>query len=183
MSHFILGLTGSNAAGKGTVSKYLVSQGYDYISLSDELRQEAFEQKLEASRENLTKLGKELRSVLGPGFLAKRLLQKITVQKNTVVDSIRHPKEVEILATLPSFHLLGVDADVELRFERALRRGRNESAKTLEEFKAQEAKENQSAQNSQQLQKTLALSHHVFLNNKTPEDLIAQVQQYLDTLS
>ena len=34
----IVGLTGTYAAGKGTVAEYLIGRGFQYYSLSDELR-------------------------------------------------------------------------------------------------------------------------------------------------
>ena len=36
----VIGLTGTNAAGKGEVANYLKNQGYAYFSLSDAIRDE-----------------------------------------------------------------------------------------------------------------------------------------------
>ncbi len=57
----IIGLTGKNASGKGETANYLKSKGFVYFSLSDELREEAKEKKIVATRENLIALGNELR--------------------------------------------------------------------------------------------------------------------------
>ncbi|MEZ4703950.1 MAG: AAA family ATPase [Bdellovibrionota bacterium] len=182
MKRISLGLTGTNASGKGTVADYLISKGFDYISLSDELRQEAIDRKLQTSRENLTQLGKELRLVHGPGFLAKRLVQKVNPEGWTIIDSIRHPKEVEVLRSLPHFVLLGIDADIQLRYERAVLRGRDESAKTLEEFERREQEENQNQENSQQLSNTLRLADCIVQNNDSQEALIQAVNTYLKSV-
>ena len=49
----IIGITGTNAAGKGEASKYLVSKGFQYFSLSDVLREELAVAGKEATREHL----------------------------------------------------------------------------------------------------------------------------------
>ena len=38
--HRLIGLTGTNGAGKGEVAAYLMKKGYAYVSLSDEIREE-----------------------------------------------------------------------------------------------------------------------------------------------
>ena len=38
--HRLIGLTGTNGAGKGEVAAYLMKKGYAYVSLSDEIRDE-----------------------------------------------------------------------------------------------------------------------------------------------
>ena len=96
-----VGITGYNAAGKGEASDYLRDKGFYSISLSDILREEAKNRDLELNRENLTRLGQELRKKLNPGFLAEKALFHIDQKHNYVIDSIRHPDEVKILKTPP----------------------------------------------------------------------------------
>ena len=62
----IIGLTGANASGKGEAAGYLKSKGFAYYSLSDILREEAKLRGIEPSRENLIKLGNELRNIHKP---------------------------------------------------------------------------------------------------------------------
>ena len=96
----IIGLTGRNASGKGEVAKVLQEGGFYYLSLSDLLRKELADRRLEVTRENLIRVGREMRNRYGGGFLADRALQQIDVDKNYIVDSIRNPREVEVLGYL-----------------------------------------------------------------------------------
>src|SRR3989344_1701176 len=98
----IIGLTGKNAAGKGTVASYLQTKGFIYFSLSDILRDEAKERNIEATRENLISLGNELRKKFGSKYLASKTNEKILREKKDgnddfVIDSIRNPSEIDEL--------------------------------------------------------------------------------------
>jgi len=178
----IIGLTGRNAAGKGEVANYLKSKGFIYYSLSDVIREEATKRGLDHSRENLIKLGTELRTNNGPNYLAKQINEKIHPDKNFVIDSIRSPFEVqELLKNDNIIIILGVDAPVELRFERLLSRNRIGDAKTLEAFKIQEEKENTSNETSQQLDETFKLSQKVIINDGTIEALHKKVDAILNS--
>lgn len=165
-----IGLTGPNAAGKGEVAQLLEAAGYRVYSLSDVVREAARAAGLDVSREALIATGQSLRAERGPGVLAALTLPKLA-EARVVIDSIRHPAEVEILRTLPSFRLLGVDAAVELRWERAVRRGREGDVPDLDTFRSREARENQDRPDSQQLLRTLALADAVLRNDGSLDDL------------
>ena len=140
----IIGLTGKNAAGKGEVAGYLKSKGFIYYSLSDIIREEATKRNLEHSRDNLIKIGNELRQNFAPSYLAQQINLKIkdnlkdNPKQNFAVDSIRSPFEARELMKNKDFILIGIDASLELRFKRLLERNRLGDAKTLEDFKKQE---------------------------------------------
>jgi len=67
----IIGLTGKNGSGKTAVSEYLQSRGFEYYSLSDEIRREIRGRGLEITREILIDVGNELREKFGPVFWRK----------------------------------------------------------------------------------------------------------------
>ena len=181
----IIGLTGKNAAGKGEVASYLKIKGFVYYSLSDVLREEATKRGSEHSRDNLIKLGNELREKHGPQFLAQQINNKI--KNNTggkfVVDSIRSPFEAKELMKNKDFLLVGIDASIELRFERLLERGRAGDSKTLEEFKKHEEQENTKNENSQQLDATFKLSGKVIVNDSSLEELHKKIDNLMEKLS
>ena len=56
-----IGLTGYLATGKGVVADILKEKEFSYASLSDVVREEATAQGLEHTRENLIKVGNELK--------------------------------------------------------------------------------------------------------------------------
>ena len=172
----IIGLTGTNAAGKTTVADILKDRNYLYFSLSDVIRDEAKKRNLEFTRENLQKLGNELRKTHGVRYLAKKINEKIEKeqkkgQKDFVIDSIRNPNEVFELKKNKDFLLLGVDAPTGLRFARAKKRGRLENADTLEEFEEQEEKENSKNPKAQQLKKVYKMADRYVYNDESLDEL------------
>lgn len=181
----IIGLTGKNASGKGEVANYLKTKDFIYYSLSDVLREEATKRNLEHSRDNLINLGNELREKHGPEFLAQQIKNKIknNNDKNIVVDSIRNPFEAKELMKNKDFLLVGIDAPVELRFERLLKRGRAGDSNTLEEFKKHEEQENTNNKNSQQLEETFKLAGKIIANDNSLEELHRKINNLIEELS
>ena len=163
----VIGLTGPNASGKGEAALYIKSKGFVYHSLSDILREEAKSQGIEALRENLISLGNELRRKNGPSVLALRVIETLPETGDHAVDSIRNPGEVEAFRQIKGFILLGIDAPVEMRFKRGLKRKRPGDAETLDEFIKKEAKENRDNIESQQLKKCLQMADVIIANDST----------------
>jgi len=180
----IIGLTGKNASGKGEVANYLKTKGFVYYSLSDVIREEATKRKLEHSRDNLINLGNELRTKFGPNYLVQQINNKIKQNKNKnfVVDSIRSPFEAKELMKNKDFILVGVDAQIETRFKRLLERNRLGDAKTLQDFKAQEERENLKNNTNQQMDKTFGMVKKVIVNDSTLNKLHKKIDDLLKTL-
>lgn len=176
----IIALTGTNAAGKGEVANILKEKGYNYYSLSDEIRAVATERGMELTRENLINTGNEFRAKEGAGVWAKRVLKKIK-GTNIIVDSVRHPDEVRELRKKRAV-LIAVDADVKLRFERALKRGRVGAETRLEDFIRIEKEESTNDKNKQQLLNTIKMADYTVLNNGSLEELKQKIEEILTEL-
>ncbi len=163
----ILGVSGPYASGKGEVVEYLKARSFAAFSLSDVIRFELEAQGLEETRERMIETGNAIRAAEGPGALARRLLHRIDASQNFVIDSIRHPAEVEALRSLGSgFQLIWVDAPSELRFERMQSRGRSGDPENLERLHELEGRELESDDPSgQQLLAVRALADEVLLND------------------
>jgi dephospho-CoA kinase len=177
MTHPYIGLTGTNSAGKGETAAFFMSRGYGYRSLSDVIRDRLRAEGLEENRDNLIRRGNELRREGGPDILARLIMADI--RPPGVIDSIRNTMEIAYLKTRPGFILLALDAPVALRFERASRRGRNESAATLEDFARKENEERGSQPESQQLDACIALADAVIVNDGTIADLHRKLEAFL----
>jgi dephospho-CoA kinase len=173
----LIGLTGTNGAGKGEVAAYLIKKGYAYFSLSDIIREELEKKEQEITRDNLIKLGNELREKFGADILARRVMEKI--KGKAVIDSIRNPKEIECLRKQKDFILLGIDAPVKLRYGRVKKRGRNESASTLREFIQKEREEMEGSEHGQQLLKCLQMADFRIINNGSLESLYQKLEEFL----
>jgi len=171
----LIGLTGTNGSGKGEAATYFKKRGYAYFSLSDVIRDALRNDGKEDTRDNLIEKGNELRKKYGPDILARLAMEK--VQDKTVIDSIRNPSEVEYLRKEKEFILLAIDAPVELRYERVKRRGRQESASTLEEFIKKEKEEMTDSEKGQQLHSCMKMADFIIMNDGTLEDLHLKLEE------
>ena len=176
----IIGLTGANASGKGEAAEYLKSKGFEYYSLSDILREEAISRGIELSRENLIKLGNELREKNRPAVLADLTVKKIKDKNNYVIDSIRNPFEIKALRKLNKFTLIGIDAPVKMRFRRAVARNRQGDPETLEEFIEKERRENINNSTNQQLENCLKAADKVIINDSTIEEFHKKIDLIIE---
>jgi len=171
----IIGLTGKNGAGKTKVVDYLKSKGFETFSLSDILRKEVRKKGLAEERENLIKIGNELREKYGPGILAKLALDKTKRKDKIAIDSIRNPYEIEELKKSIDFILIGIDAPIELRYIRIIDRKRVGENISLEQFIEIEEKENSEDGKKQQLNKCLKLADKIIENTGTVEELYQKI--------
>ena len=178
----IIGLSGRNGAGKGEVLAFLQSRSFYAHSLSDVIREELDRQGQEETRERMIETGNSIRQAHGPGGLAVLLAEKLLPDRNYVIDSVRHPAEVEVLrARDPRFQLWWVDADEAIRFERMRGRGRPGDPETLEHLRALEGRELGSDDPSaQQLLAVQALADQTIRNDGTLAELHAQIQGLLE---
>ena len=171
----LIGLTGTNGAGKGEAAAYFISKGYAFFSLSDIVREELGRRGEALTRDNLIRTGNELRERFGPDVLARRTMDK--VRGPAVIDSIRNTREVAYLRRQEGFVLLALDAPVEVRFQRAVARGRDESASSLEEFRRKEAEERAGRETAQQLEACMAEADRLIVNDGTIEDLRRKLEE------
>jgi dephospho-CoA kinase len=173
----LVGLTGTNGAGKGEAAAFFVNHGYAYFSLSDVIREKLVAAGLDSSRDNLIRTGNDLRKARGPDILARLVMKK--VRGKAVIDSIRNAAEIVYLKKHKGFILLAFDAPVALRFERVLKRGRDESARTLGEFIRKENEERSRDAAAQQLDACLALADLTIRNEGSLEELHRQLEELL----
>jgi dephospho-CoA kinase len=177
LRHRLIGLTGTNGAGKGELAAYLMNKGYAYVSLSDEIRDELRRKGKEITRNNLIATGNALRRRHGADILARRVMKK--VKGPTVIDSIRNVREVAFLRRRRGFFLVAVVAPVELRYERVSKRGRPESASSLEEFAAKEKEEMAGGASGQQLARCLEMADVTIRNDGPLAALHRRIEERL----
>lgn len=173
----IIGLTGTNGAGKTEISNYLVKRGFEFFSLSDVIRDELKKNGLQETRENLISKGNELREKFGPSVLTERIVRKI--KKDAIVDSIRNVHEIERLRKEHDFVLLAIDAPIKLRYERLKKRKRSGDNISLQDFKKYEEMEKKGSKNAQQLEKCMKLSDHTIINDSTLEEFHRKIDMIL----
>ncbi len=175
-----IGIAGPNAAGKGEVVRLLERRGFYPVSLSDVIREELAREGREPTRENMIERGSALRERFGQAVLAERVQRNLPADRNHVIDSIRHPAEVEALRSAGGFLLIWVDASPRVRFERSRARGRGGDADTFDAFAAIEARELGSTNPAaQQLLAVQALADETISNDGSLAELEAQLAEVL----
>ncbi len=180
----LIGLTGENCSGKGTVAEYLEKKGFATVSLSDVVREALAAEGKEITRDNLVQKANELRAKFGPGILAQKALAKTTPDKNYVIDSIRNPAEVEELKKQKNFFLIYITASPEVRFERMRSRRREGDPSSFVEFQKLEKLEKSNKQASKQnLQATSEHKDKAILNDANLPQLYDKVDAALSELS
>ena len=175
----IIGLTGRIAGGKGVASDFFKENGFEYLSLSNEVREEANKRGLPLERKSLQDLGNLMRKEEGSSVLAKRVINKINNKKNYVIDGIRNSGEVEELRKVfkNKFILISIDADLKIRWRNAQNRAKESDPKTFEEFlKADKRDFEENSDNGQQVKKCMSMADYYLLNNGTIQELIAQLE-------
>jgi len=173
----IIGLTGTNGAGKGEAASFFQKKGYLYFSLSDIIREKLREKGQKITRNNLIKTGNQLREKFGPDILARLVMRN--VKGHSIIDSIRSPKEIQYLKRQKGFTLLAIDAPVELRYKRVKNRGREESASTLQEFIKKEAEEMTFNESWQQLHNCIKMADYIISNNSSLEEFHVKLEEFL----
>jgi len=175
----IIGIVGTIAGGKDTVAEYLVSKGFEHVSLSDTLREIMQENQIETTIPNMIDFGNKLRSKKGNDILARLAFNKLK-GKNAVLTSIRQTGEIEFLNKQSEFVLIKVDAPIGQRFKRLISRHRDGDIKTLEELKEIEKKQAKSSGSGQNMDDCFKLCQFEIINNESLEGLYKKVNDLLN---
>lgn len=175
----IIGITGTVGSGKDTVADYLIKKGFFYLSLSDLIREECSKKNKYHGRDDLIKMGNQLREKYGPGVLAKMALEKLINKDKIVLGSIRNQGEVEELRKYNNFKLLKIDAPIDLRYQRIQKRGKIDDQVSLDKFKEQESFERQGNFFQQQLDRVAAMADQIVDNDGTLDELYKRVDEIL----
>lgn len=126
-------------SGKGTIAKHIENEHKGNIHRFSTILRDVLDRiYLEQSRENMATLSTVLRKTFGENLLAKAIYHDSHDDEHdiVVVDGVRRMSDIEYLKELPHFKLIYLEADMETRYERVIRRGENtdDTKKTFEEF-------------------------------------------------
>ncbi len=179
MPKLIIGLVGLQGCGKGTVADVLREQyGAGYERFSGMIGSILDILAIEKNRKNFTKLSEVIRYAFGETIFSYALEKKVieSTQDIIVLDGIRRPEDIVAMEPLPHFHLVSIEADQKLRFERMKKRGEKatEANMTWEQFLAEEALPTEVT-----IPFVMNRAKYHFSNNGTREQLIEQVRTFM----
>ncbi len=175
----LLGITGTDGAGKGTLVDYLVTQkGFTHYSARAIWIEELTLREMEPTRANMRLVANEMREKFGNDFLVTYYLKKIQAEQpeNAIIESIRAVSEAETLKVNGGI-LIAVDADQAVRYERVQGRRSETDKVSFEQFVAHEDLEaNDPNPHGMQKQKVIAMADHCILNNGTTEEFYTHIE-------
>lgn len=186
----IVGLAGTLASGKDTLAHYLVKEyNYGHFSTGDMVRQEALKTRGSIERPVLFEVAGELRRTKGAGILADLAIKTFEAKMaegadyaGLVVSGLRSLGEAKAIKAAGGI-LIFVDAPIETRYSRMVSRQRDAETKlTLEEFRAQEAKELAADENDDaafNILKIRELADAVLLNESDLDAFLSAARQKL----
>jgi deoxycytidylate deaminase/cytidylate kinase len=176
----IIAVTGLYGSGKDTVAEFLHEKNFFHYSLSDFLRDELRKRKTPVTRDNLIKIGNELRVKHGASVLAQRALQEVKDGENYVVTSIRNPEEARLIMEQEDAVLITVVAPAASRLKRLVVRNREEDPKTMDELKMKEKIEMSTDPAAQQLHTVMRMATITVKNDGTLDDLRTKVERLVE---
>jgi dephospho-CoA kinase len=183
MEKVAIAIVGPICSGKGTAVEYLKAQGFKSCSLSDRIREVLNAVGSDTGRVSMQNMGDRLRKNWGLEVLAKRTADicKDKGVPRVVIESIRHPKEVEYLKTSLDTVTIGLTADRNLRWLRCLERKREGDPKSWEEFLAVDEREFRGGGDGQiDIGGCMNLADNIIQNEEGKENLFRELKETLE---
>lgn len=195
--HIIIGITGTNGSGKGTVVEILrKKKHFHYFSARSFLTPILEKRGVEVNRPNMTELADELRANFGPSYITDQSLkQAIEKGGHAIIESFRAIGEVHSARAIVKklseetkknvkFILLDVESDAQSRYERIKKRGTHlDKVVSFEEFLAHDKREADSEeQHRGNIQGCKRLADYKIENTGSFEELEQKVADFLRTL-
>ncbi len=177
----IIGITGSFGAGKGAVVDYLVDhKGFTHFSARSFITKEIKHRDMPVNRDSMIEVANDLRQKHGATYIIESLYNEAKERGgDAVVESLRAVAEVRLIKRLGGI-VLGITAQPEIRYERAIARGSETDKVTYEEWIQQEVKEsNPDDPTKQDIYGALNESSVLIENNGSLEDLYDAVEKML----
>jgi dephospho-CoA kinase len=181
----IIGIAGTIGSGKGTVVAYLKQKGFKAYSSSGILKEILTERGHPHTREYMADLAEELLASY-PGGVLSLSLERARKEgaEDFVLEAIHRMSEADFVRRMGG-KILGVDADMRLRYERTVARSEGEKdAVTFEQFEESSAREDEGKRHlTSNIRSVIDTADAIVLNNGSLEDLHAEIEKALTKLS
>ena len=184
----IIGISGTIGAGKGSVVEYLKTKGFVSYSSSGLLKELVAADGNPLTRDYLSPKATQLQEEYTGGVVEKNYQEKYLIEKpdKVIFEAIHRQSEAEFVKSIGGI-LVGVDADLETRFQRTHARG--DGAKDegdFEDFKKQSHIEDEGGGDSvrdNNIRAVINMSDYTITNDGTLEELHAQIEEVLSKIN
>ncbi|MBN2854174.1 AAA family ATPase [Patescibacteria group bacterium] len=182
MDKLIICFVGLIASGKDAAKKYLEEKyGAESFRFSSILRETLDALGVEKSRDNLILLSTWARENFGNDLLAKTIAKKAEEANNNliIIDGARRLDDLIYLRKNKNFHLIAIEAEPKIRYERSLTRNENpgDKEKSYEIFLADHKKETEIT-----IPETMASANFKIDNNGDFPALYRQIDDLMKNL-
>jgi dephospho-CoA kinase len=178
----IIGIAGTLGSGKGTVVEYLKTKGFTHYSSSGTLCRMLEARGESTTRENLSHLANQLAQEYTGGILEMSHQFALAAgDTNYILESIHRVKEAAYIRSIGGV-ILGVDADIEIRYSRISKRqeGQKDNV-SFEQFVADSQREDDGATNSgPNIRAVIGTADFIIVNNGTLTELYSQIDNFFE---
>lgn len=178
----IIGITGTDGAGKGTVVEHLVAHhDFTHYSSRETIAAVAIEHGLPITRQQLRLTANELRGQFGDDYVVRRSYEAAIRDGATriIIESVRTIAEADFLRTQGAI-MLAVDADPAVRYERVQARRSETDRVSYETFLNHEALEaNDPDPHGMQKIRVMAGADTTIFNNGSVTELTTAVDAFI----
>lgn len=182
----LIGITGTDGAGKGTVVDYLVkAKGFVHYSSRAWFLEIIVEKGMDPTRANMRLVANELRKQRGNDCVVQEYLKraKDAGYENFIIESIRATAEADSIKANGGI-LLAVDADQHIRYDRIMSRASVSDQVSFEEFiEHEELEKNDPDPNGMQKAKVMEMADYTINNDGTLEELNIEIEKFYSTFA
>ncbi|KAA0004666.1 MAG: dephospho-CoA kinase [Thermoplasmata archaeon] len=142
----IIAFTGMPFSGKSEAVEIAKDLGIPVVRMGDMVWDEVKKQGLEINDENVGFIANKMREIHGMDIWARRTVEKIISMKNVdklVIDGVRNFEEIDFFKKMlgADFIVVAVNVSDEIRYKRAMARGREDDSLDLELVKKRDERE------------------------------------------
>jgi len=180
----VVAFTGLPGSGKSEAVQVAEKLGFRIVRMGDEVRAEVEGRGMPINDKNLGGVASEMREKEGMDIWARRCMPKLSrlkeeekegVEEVAIIDGIRNIEEIEAFRqNVDDFILVAIHASPKTRYERLMKRGREDDSISVDDLKRRDAREL-----GWGIGNAVAMADMVVINEGTLEEFRKKVENIL----